>query len=284
VTHQLAPFVSARIAYARAVTGRRPARRRVPPAIHPTTVAVSYTRALLDLVEEMRQTARRVLYPRLQREVELAREIQGRTDAVDDEVGGLKADLLRGSFSKGNLRRTVGPLSKRVADHQKAQLQRQLRAAVGIDIPIQDPRLSAHIEAFTEANVGLITTIPEEALGQVQKVVTAGMQAGSRWEDIADAIEKRFKVAESRAALIARDQVAKFNSSLNETRQKALGITGFTWSCALDERTCPICGPLDGKSFEWKKPPAAGLPGQVHPNCRCGADPDVEGLLSSLEG
>lgn len=284
MTHQLTHFVASRRAYVQAITGRRPARRRMPAALHPTGVVTSYTRVLLDLLMEMRSSARRVLYPRLQLEVAKARELRGRTDAVHDDVAEVKADLLRGAFSRSNLRRAVGPVAKRTSDFQKAQLQRQLRAAVGIDIPIEDPRLADRIESFTAENVGLITSIPEESLGQVQKVVTAGMQAGSRWEDIASAIEGRFDVSASRAALIARDQVAKFNASLNETRQRNLGITHAVWETANDERTCPICGPMDGKRFSWAKPPRVGLPGHCHPQCRCSSSPDVSGLLDSLEG
>lgn len=253
----------------------------MPRALPPKAVQTSYTRVLLDLVAAVRAVAMRDLVPKARRYVEHARELKGRTDAIDDDVALVKASLAGGAFSKGNLKAVVAPIARRTSDWQKEQLERQLRASVGVEIPVRDPRLIERIDAFTTENVALITTIPEEALGQVQKVVLAGMSSGARWEDIADDIEARFAVAESRAALIARDQVGKFYGSLNEARQADLGITGFTWRTSHDERVRPEHAVLDGKRFDWKSPPAEGIPGEPI-NCRCNADPDVDGLLASL--
>jgi SPP1 gp7 family putative phage head morphogenesis protein len=275
-------LIASRRAYMKLMTGRNPRRRPMPRAIPPKAVVTAYTRVMLDLVAVMRAVTARELYPKLRQHLAHARDLRGRTDAVDDDVALVKATLARGAFEKGNLKAIVKPMGRRTADWQKAQLERQLRASVGIDIPVRDPRLVDRIEAFTAENVALITSIPEEALGQVQKVVMRGMSAGDRWEDIADAIEKRFGVSESRAALIARDQVGRFYSALNEVRQRDLGLTHFFWRVALDERLCAICAPLDGKRFSWDKPPADGGPGEIHPQCRCSADPDVEGMLAEL--
>lgn len=54
----------------------------------------------------------------------------------------------------------------------------------------------------------------------------------------------------------ARLQTAKENADI---------IKGMRWGATLDQRTCLICGPLDGKVFpvdSQKAPP-------LHPNCRC---------------
>ena len=95
-------------------------------------------------------------------------------------------------------------------------------------------------------------------------------------------IEARFDVSESRAALIARDQVGKFYGALNRARQEDLGLTHFVWRTANDERVRPEHVRLDGQRFSWSKLPAEGYPGQPI-NCRCNADPDVESLLDSLD-
>jgi SPP1 gp7 family putative phage head morphogenesis protein len=277
-------LVQARRRHVQMVTGRKPRRRRMPRALHPTAVGVGYTRTLLDLVRAMRDAARRALYPAIQRHVQAARELSVRTDAVDDDVASLLSVLERGSFQKGHLKALVTPVANRTADWHREQLARQLRTAVGVEVPIGDPQLGKRIEQFTDANVALIRTIPQQSLAQVQQVVLQGLADGDRWETLSEAIEQRFNVAESRAALIARDQVGKFYANLNEVRQKDLGLTHFIWATAADERLCPVCAPLDGKRFAWDKPPAVGAPGEVHPNCRCYADPDVSGLLDSLEG
>ena len=278
----LAANIAARRRFMHAITGKRPRRGRMPRAIQPKLIATGYTRSLLDLVGAMRTATHRDVFPQLERYLAHGRELKGRTDAIDDDIAVVKASLAQGAFSKPNLRAVVAPVGRRTADWQKEQLNRQLRAAVGVEVPLSDPRLADRITAFTDANVALITSIPEESLGQVQKLVLQAIGEGARFEDLAADIERRFDVAESRAALIARDQVGKFYGSLNEARQKDLGLTHFIWRVAHDERLCPICAPLDGKRFSWANPPPDGAPGEVHPNCRCNADPDVEGLLASL--
>lgn len=278
----LANSFALRRRHMQAITGSRPRRRPMPRALHPQAVTISYTRMLLDLVGAMRKVTHRDVFPQLERYLAHGRELKGRTDAIDDDIAVVKASLAQGAFSKPNLRAVVAPVGRRTADWQKEQLNRQLRAAVGVEVPLSDPRLADRITAFTDANVALITSIPEESLGQVQRLVLKAIGDGARFEALADDIERRFQVAESRAALIARDQVGRFYSNLNEARQKDLGLTHFIWRVAHDERLCPVCAPLDGKRFSWASPPADGTPGEIHPNCRCNADPDVEGLLNSL--
>jgi SPP1 gp7 family putative phage head morphogenesis protein len=275
-------LVAARRKYMQAVTGRKPRARPMPRALPPKAVITAYTRVMLDLVSAMRNAARRDLYPKLEAHLEKARELRGRTDAVDEDVALVKATLAQGAFSKGNLKALTAMMGRRTSDWQKKQLERQLRAGVGVEVPVRDPRLADRVQAFTEENVGLITTIPEETLGQVQKVVLASMRAGDRWEELASDIEGRFDVAESRAALIARDQVGKFFGSLNEARQTDLGITHFVWRTSHDERVREEHAALDGQRFAWDSPPSEeGIPGEAI-NCRCNADPDVEGLLEDL--
>ena len=58
----------------------------------------------------------------------------------------------------------------------------------------------------------------------------------------------------------------------NEAEMKALkdsGIAKYEYVATLDERTCPVCGRLDGKVFavsDAKK--GINMP-PMHPNCRC---------------
>lgn len=41
------------------------------------------------------------------------------------------------------------------------------------------------------------------------------------------------------------------------------------WYTVLDKRTSPECRAADGKNFDPLQPPTIGLPGTVHPRCRC---------------
>lgn len=57
------------------------------------------------------------------------------------------------------------------------------------------------------------------------------------------------------------------NASLATYRENADLTQSWEWVTALDERVCPICAPLDGKTFANDDPQAPILP--AHWNCRC---------------
>ncbi len=96
-----------------------------------------------------------------------------------------------------------------------------------------------------------------------------------RVEDLADLLQGRTGVAESRAMLIARDQTTKLNGALNEIRQTEAGVTSYTWSTSLDERVRDEHSEREGEVFDWDSPPEDGHPGEPI-QCRCVAIPVVE--------
>ncbi len=269
-----------------AATGRRAPRRRMGNQLQPLAIGRSYAKQLLRLVDVMRTATVEAVGPQLRDWVRESDKLHGRMDGASKDAAstfaGIKLSLERGAFSTSAVKAVAQKAGQSTADFQKEQLKRQLSVAIGVQVPIFDKDLGQRVEAFTAENVGLIQSIPQQSLQQVQQVVLRGLSVGDRAEDLAADIEDRFDVSESRAALIARDQTLKFFADLNRTRQTDLGITHFTWVTADTERTCEVCEPLNGKRFAWDDPPAEGMPGQVHPNCQCSADPDVEGLLSDL--
>jgi SPP1 gp7 family putative phage head morphogenesis protein len=81
---------------------------------------------------------------------------------------------------------------------------------------------------------------------------------------------KNFKGATYRAMLIARTEIMRASNlgalAIYEQNQDIL--SGWEWVATLDERTCVICGGLDGKVFKFGsdqlQPPSGS-----HPGCRC---------------
>lgn len=269
-----------------AITGRKAGRRYYfAPQQVPRGPMLSYTKDLLSLVAFMRREAEVRILDALPGWVRESDALHGRTDAAGDDAaklfGGIRLGLERGAFSTTAVKEIAAKAANRTADAQKEALKKQLRAAIGVEVPIFDKHLGSRVDAFTSENVGLIQSIPQQSLAQVQALVLRGLTSGDRSDEMAEDIEERFDVSESRAALIARDQTLKFFASLNETRQTDLGITHFTWATANNEKVCDECGPLDGRRFPWDSAPGGG-PGRIHPNCCCSADPDVEALLDSL--
>ena len=106
-------------------------------------------------------------------------------------------------------------------------------------------------------------------------------------------------MAESRARLIARDQIGKLNSQLTRERNEALGIDKYIWSTSEDERVRESHKVMNGKLCRWDDPTVysddggqtwksrASIGGeQEHPgipvNCRCISSPFMDDLLAEI--
>jgi SPP1 gp7 family putative phage head morphogenesis protein len=99
--------------------------------------------------------------------------------------------------------------------------------------------MQARLEAFAAANVQLVKKVPQQFFDEVGTRVVQASAPVERAEDLQQDIEDRYGVSESRARLIARDQVGKLYGELNKARQQDLGIERFTWRTVGDERVRP---------------------------------------------
>lgn len=219
-----------------------------------------------------------------------------RADAWQDDLGDLVDGIAEDLFATGTNDRVAAAArdtGKRISAKQRDDLRRQFAAQFGFDpLTLPEPWLAKAIDGFARENVDLITTVEEDLLGQVRSSVTNGVRIGRRHEDIAKDLEDRLGVSESRAALIARDQVLKFQGDLNRTRQQALGLARYTWRTAGDDRVRDEHHALNRKVCSWTDPPLAvrvkggglepGHPGDAV-NCRCTAEPVLDDLFEELE-
>lgn len=198
-------------------------------------------------------------------------------------------DAFERTFRQADMERLAREFAQRTATHQRVQLNRQTRAALGVDAPIADKHAASVIDGFVHENVALIKSIPSQLHDQVEQVVTRGLQAGTLGGDLAEEVENRFSVAESRARLIARDQVGKLNGQISQARNQEMGLTHYIWRTAQDERVrgdpggkYPKAWPShfdrEGKRYSYSAPPEGGPPGQAI-LCRCYDEPDFSPIL-----
>lgn len=197
---------------------------------------------------------------------------------------------IRGEFSgaEAELEAAAQISAGEVSAKNKTEIMRQLAAVLGVDIFLAEPRLAEILAASTAENVGLIKSIPARFFDEVEQTVLRQFRSGQRASDIAPEIAQRFAVSRKRAAFISRDQVSKLNGDLTRMRQVELGIPGYIWRTSQDERVRPDHAKLDGTEQSWDKPPIVDerTGRRAHPGgdfqCRCTAEPDVEGLLDQL--
>lgn len=145
---------------------------------------------------------------------------------------------------------------------QWVQLDKQVRSALGVSLgaierPIHDP-----IPRFVDENIRLIRGALER-----RRSMDATLP-----EDLVQEIG--FDIQR-----IASDQIGKLFGEYNEERQSGIGIDGYTWKCY---DPCEICGQFCDSEFKWDDPPPQGHPGDVHPNCRCEAEPLFEAIQEDL--
>lgn len=272
----------------------RRTRRRIPRAISPTMIERDYAREIGRLVDRVR-----LVFADVMRNAPALLEGARRERLDAGEPGRLRALIeeaktrLTSAIDLRAIEELARMTARRTELHQKAQLIRQARTALGVDVLFTDRKLAAAMEGFVAENVTLIRTIPIEVATGIEKLITRGASSGMLWRDIAKDVEGQFGMGRQRAQLIARDQVGKFYGQVNETRQKEVGLDDYIWRTARDRRVRGTPGGAfpnvkhshyvrEGQRFKWSAPPPDGHPGEPI-LCRCYAEPSFEKLFAEFE-
>ena len=268
-----------------AAAAKRAPPKRLPPAALPSGALVAYTRALTELSDEMDAAILDTL---------AAEGLVPRQDAADGDAP--SSSIVERRSVAARVERVVKQVLKNrpllvrlqeIADatarSTRTEWARQMKAAVGVDLPDAEPALAPLFKRFRAENVDLITSLATDKVQRVRAILTdAG--AGTRVEEIAKAIREGTDATRSRARLIARDQVLKLNAQITQVRHEAAGVTEFIWRTSKDERVRADHEILDGKRFRYDEPPIVdrrrgdrALPG-VYFQCRCIAEPVIPGF------
>lgn len=91
------------------------------------------------------------------------------------------------------------------------------------------PQMVEAYRSVIESQVGLIRSIPQKFLTDVQTSVWSSVMKGSDMAGLEREIKKNYGVSWRRAAFIAADQTAKARATLEEARRSELGIVEAEW-------------------------------------------------------
>lgn len=258
-------------------------RRRLPKQHPPRTIEREYAASLLRVVDRMMQS-----FDTLKLELPSLLDSNATAHRMDAGEGRKLRELVDEARRKMStnvipgLDQLAHSFANRTAGYNKVQLNRQVRAALGVDVFIADRKLQMMVENFVNSNVGLIRKLSDEMSGRIETSVLRAVQTATPWNEYAQQLQDEFGFAESRAKLIARDQIGKFYGQTNATRQQELGVTKFVWRTSEDERVRPEHEELDGETFSYDDPPSEGLPGEPI-QCRCTAEPDFSFIYDQIE-
>ena len=137
------------------------------------------------------------------------------------------------------------------------------------------PAMREAFEASLAENVGLIRSIPEQYLQQVEGAVMRSFSAGRDLETLVKSLNSIYPRAVNRTVFIARDQSNKATAVVTAARQKELGIVEAIWLHSHAGKTPrPTHVAMNGKRYkvaEGMYDPAVKrniYPGELI-NCRC---------------
>lgn len=271
----------------RAIGPLKPRARPVPRAQQPDGIRRDYYKAILPYTRRA-HAAFDVVRDEVVRQLADLRKEQGiRTDA-----GGQKAKAkalveqaqrrAANAFDEGDLFQVAEKFGKQTSSFQKAQLDRQTRAAVSVPYSAIEKPTRDLVPEFAARNVELIKTVPERYFSRIQAAVDDAFESGEHPNTLADRLEDIAGISDDDARRIARDQIGKLNGQFNQVRQQALGSTRYIWRTMNDERVRDEHSEREGQSFAWDDPPEDGNPGEPI-QCRCYAEPDFSDILGDLE-
>lgn len=215
-----------------------------------------------------------------------------RANGLAEDADGGATLAMRGSLRKLSHRwqwifdKLAESLSRRIADRALAHADAGLRSAVrgegfAVKFTMTSDMENAY-QAVIGEQVGLIKSIAEQHLTEVEGLVMRSVARGRDLGTLTKDLEARYSVTRRRAALIARDQNNKATSTITAARQKALGITEGVWKHSLGgKHPRPSHLKANGERFELAK----GLyldgkwvmPGEEI-NCRCTWSPVIPGF------
>ena len=109
----------------------------------------------------------------------------------------------------------------------------------------------------------------QNLFNQLDTTFMQGVAQGWNSKKIADAMAKKYGTSYYNCERLCRTEMGHFMGEATAEGYRQHNIKQYQFVCTLDERTCPICGVLDGKVFDVKyKEEGVNYP-ELHPNCRC---------------
>lgn len=213
--------------------------------------------------------------------IRMAREM-GREDLVEDISR--KAYAFRYSRQESMLAvlelaqtKTASLLSKRLAPtvestileaHGRAVFEFSKSVNVGFNFSkIPQERISDILKS--ELSQTKTLTYVKGIINQIKTELITGITLGKSTKAIGNAIQSTAGTTGWRARAIARTAMTEVSKESEKRVMQDLGVKRYRYRATLDERTCPVCGRLDGTTHNLDDEKAGINSPPMHMNCRC---------------
>jgi len=278
---------------------------RIPRPLQPTAIERSYHAAIIARVNTLARRHFEDVRGEVLQELVRLRQRQGqaageRQDADPDarEDGRRARALIDGAarrfaeeFRPRDLHAVAEQFGRRLDEHARAQLDAQLRAAIGVPLSALSKPLRDQVEGWAATNVDLISTVPERYFDRLRAHVEDAFEAGTHPATLAEEMSDAYEVSVNDARRIARDQLGKLNADVTQARHEEIGVTRYTWRTSRDGRVRDNHVDLEGVVCSYDDPPMgggttareAGHPGSGI-ECRCYPEPYLQDIIDGTTG
>jgi len=238
---------------------------------------IAYRRILIAVIRDIQRAVSELVLPTYTR---------GLLDSVNDERGTTRR---RTAFTVVNQRvgLSVNTANRKMEilfdDEQKSHLVRisaSIKKGTGLDVApylnMNRDEIDLLVKLYIEQNATLIKSLSDDLVNKVEAAVYRAKVDRTTYVELTKILQKQYGIAKNRADLIAFDQLASINSDFSRSRAESVGLKKFRWRTRMDgDRVRPLHRQLNGQIFEWGKPTLAenGLPPGKPVRCRCNAVP-----------
>lgn len=168
---------------------------------------------------------------------------------------------------------TVGRILNLEAGRHTEKWKASVRSTIGIDIAavVTQEDLADYLQTAAARNASLIKNLATDVVTRVERASYDAILQGKTVKELRSELTKQFGIADGRAKVIARTEIAKLNSDMNRRRHEQAGITLYRWRTSSDERVRERHKRLEGKEYKYGEPTGAeqGLPPGQPIQCRC---------------
>ena len=223
----------------------------------PTMDAVN---ALVKQAQALPAPQRRRLMRQIESGAKVAR--MSRLEALDSALKINKAVIVEG------VKRNVAPAMKMLSKDAYLRQTYTLQKQVGVGWSVDEPP-AGQIVAGMNSTLEKMAEWYHGPLDQkTRDRIVEGIATGKTHAQIAREIDV-YEHSPARAKAVARTMITTVSNEAEMRALKDTSIKRYEYVATLDERTCPVCGALDGRTFRLDDAKAGVNFPPMHPNCRC---------------
>jgi uncharacterized protein with gpF-like domain len=128
-------------------------------------------------------------------------------------------------------------IAHKLFEKYKVKFEKEIAVVAGVPLKVPYLWWESTRDVWLNENYRIIKSLSSEYVTKLNTILVNGLQAGWSVDEFQSAIQLLSdKITGYRARLIARDQIGKLNSYINERQSRGIGMEFYIWRTSQDER------------------------------------------------